>query len=145
MSFVLDDLASDECRFDLDLRGQTVPIRWVPSRIQRKIEQLITVNIPHGEPKEVEKYLATPAHQKKLDRVKFLQQCLRAAYAGDMTVRDITWSDDLSSADAMKMAEGVEAMLTDAEIAQIYEASYASLRRRHDAAEQIGTGDAEGN
>lgn len=146
MPLVLEELASDECRFELNLRGTVVPVRWVPSKVQRIIERQIRDRTKvHGEPEQIEKHKASDAYKAKLEKIEYLRQCLRAAYACDMEVKGIRWSEEMKPEDAVTMAEGVSEMLTDAEIGEIYNASYASLKRRHDPVEQIGTGAAEGN
>ena len=119
MTFVLDAIASDECRHEIDLRGEKLCVRWVPAEIQRKIEELIPYPAVHGDPRQVELHKAKPAYQAQIERTKYLRQCLRTAYAGDMEVRGLSWSDQLDTKGAHQIAQGVAQMLTDAEIATI--------------------------
>lgn len=143
---LLSELAATECTIEIDLRGHKVPVRWVPSSVQRKIEQVIRPTPVTGEdPKQVAKHKASEGYQAQLRKIEFQQQCLRAAYAAGLEVDGIKWADDIDRGDAIKLADAVAAILTDAELSVIYQASYACLVRQNDPKDAIGTEDAEGN
>lgn len=143
---LLSELAATECTIDITLRGHTVPVRWVPARVQRTIERLIKpIPVTGEDPKQVAKHKASEGYQAQLRKIEFQQQCLRAAYAADLEIDGIQWTDDLTREDAIKLADAVANILTDAELSLIYQASYSCLARQNDPEKAIGTEDAEGN
>ena len=144
----LKTLAAIECTVDIVLRGQPVTVRPVPSRVQRRIEELLPYTPVIGsDPAAVAKRKASAAYQADARKLQFERAGLRAAYAADLTIDGLQFSDgpEFTTADAKKLVASIQKIMTDGELHEIHEASERALHVTRDAETAIGTGESQGN
>lgn len=142
----LKTLAATQCTKAITLRGSSVNVQPVTSRIQRKIESLLPYPKVTGDnPEQVAKYRASDRHQQDRRDIDFSRACLRAAYAAQLSLDGLTFGEDMTKDDAKRLAAAVADTLTDLEVSQIHEASYEALVATVDPKTAIGTEAKPGN